>query len=201
MSGAPKDYIEVKDRLVLFFEANPTGSIQSDYELLEVGNKPTWVVTARAYRTPDDERPGVGHAKEVVPGSTPFTAGSELENCSTSAIGRALVSLGIAAHRGIASAQDVRKSQAENQRPPAKTVAARGYQKLTRGQQDLIADIAKPLAGKQLAALVHTASGSKNPTPTFEDDVEAQTWVAEVLPLFPVAGYDELVELIHGSAA
>ena len=112
MSGPPKDYIEVKDRIIEFYDRFPDGSLQGEWTPAEVGGETLIVYTARAYRTPTDERPGVGHASEPFPGKTNFTRGSELANAETSAWGRAISSLGIAAHRGIASAQDVRASQA-----------------------------------------------------------------------------------------
>jgi hypothetical protein len=112
MSGAPKDYIEVKDRIVEFYKRFPEGSLQGEWTPAQVGEETLIVYTARAYRTANDERPGVGHASEPFPGKTNFTRGSELSNAETSAWGRAISSLGIAAHRGIASAQDVRASQA-----------------------------------------------------------------------------------------
>ena len=50
---------------------------------------------ALAYRTPDDPLPTVGHSYLEVPGATPYTRGSEIENVETSAWGRAIGALGI----------------------------------------------------------------------------------------------------------
>jgi hypothetical protein len=47
--------------------------------------------TCAAYRTADDQRPGIGVAWEPFPGQTPYTAASELMNAETSAQGRAIV--------------------------------------------------------------------------------------------------------------
>jgi hypothetical protein len=102
------DYIEVSERLQTFYKQYPDGSLQSEYEVTEVLGQTIIVMKAYAYRTPEDPRPGIGHAWEMVPGRTPFTKGSELMVGETSAWGRALAALGIAVHRGIASAQEVR---------------------------------------------------------------------------------------------
>jgi hypothetical protein len=102
------DYIEVSERLQTFYKQYPDGSLQTEYEITEVLGQTIIVMKAYAYRTPDDIRPGIGHAWEMVPGRTPFTKGSELMVGETSAWGRALAALGIAVHRGIASAQEVR---------------------------------------------------------------------------------------------
>lgn len=105
------DYIEVKDRIMAFHKAYPEGSLQSQYEIRELGDKTWIVVKAYAYRTPDDPRPGIGHAWESYPGSSPFTRTSELMVGETSAWGRALAALGIAVNKSIASKNEVRAAE------------------------------------------------------------------------------------------
>jgi hypothetical protein len=105
------DYIEVSERLQTFYDKHPDGSLQTEYDITELLGQTILVVKAYAYRTADDPRPGIGHAWELVPGRTPFTKGSELMVGETSAWGRALAALGIAVHRGIASAQEVRAAE------------------------------------------------------------------------------------------
>jgi hypothetical protein len=105
------DYIEVKDRVAAFHKAYPEGSLQSEYEIRQLGDKTWIIVKAYAYRTPDDERPGIGHAWESYPGSTSFTRTSELMVGETSAWGRALAALGIAVNRSIASKNEVRAAE------------------------------------------------------------------------------------------
>src|SRR5688572_7559194 len=98
------DYIEVHERISAFKEKHPDGSLQS--EVIELtGERVT--VKAWAYRAPDDERPGIGHSFLNIPGGTPFTRGSEIENAETSAWGRAIAALGFEVKRGIATAEDV----------------------------------------------------------------------------------------------
>lgn len=102
-------YIEVKDRLTAFYTKHPEGSIQSEiveFVLREDGTG-YCVVKAWAYRSPNDVSPGIGHSSMMIPGATPFTRGSELENTETSAWGRALASLGFEVNKSIASADEI----------------------------------------------------------------------------------------------
>jgi len=105
-----EDYIEVSERIQKFYERYPEGSLQGSWEWLDDAHN-VIVYRAEAYRTADDIRPGVGYASEPYPGITNFTRGSEIMNAETSSWGRCLASLGIAVHRGIASAQEVRAAQ------------------------------------------------------------------------------------------
>ena len=108
------DYIEVSERIQAFYTQYPEGSLQSEWSYVDRAGD-TWILfKAYAYRNPTDPRPGVGHAIEQVPGATPYTRGSEWMVGETSAWGRALAALGIAVHRGIASANEVRAAQARS---------------------------------------------------------------------------------------
>jgi hypothetical protein len=105
------DYIEVKDRIQAFYAKYPEGSLQSEYEVVTIGEKVWIVVKSYAYRTPDDPRPGIGHAWEAYPGSTPFTRTSELMTGETSSWGRSLASLGIAVNKSIASRNEIKAAE------------------------------------------------------------------------------------------
>ena len=118
-----EDYIEVSERIQKFYEECPDGSLQGSWEWLDEAHN-VIVYRAEAYRTSDDPRPGVGYASEPYPGITNFTRGSEIMNAETSAWGRAIASLGIAVHRGIASAQEVRAAQRGTDVPKVTRVAA-----------------------------------------------------------------------------
>ena len=98
------DYVDVPERIRQFAEKHPEGSLQSVLTYME--NPAGWLCAAKAYRTPDDPRPGVGHAFEPVPGKTPYTKDSEAMNAETSAWGRAIVALGFETKK-IASRQEV----------------------------------------------------------------------------------------------
>ncbi len=108
------DYIEVKDRLKMFYAAYPTGAVCTEAAWVSVDDDvPRVWVKALAYRTPDDPHPGVGHSWMALPGTTPYTRGSELENTETSAWGRAIGATGIALDKSVASADEVRNKEGQ----------------------------------------------------------------------------------------
>ena len=105
------DYVDVAERTREFFERYPEGSIQCEPPaVVRIADRDFVAVTASAYRTPDDPTPSRASAWEPFPGKTNFTRDSEAMNCETSAVGRALAFLGIAAKR-IATRQDVQARQ------------------------------------------------------------------------------------------
>lgn len=113
MSGYNLDgYIDVPSRIKLFMARHPEGSLQmGPPEFIDIEGK-KWVIgRAYAYRTPDDPRPGIGTAWEIVPGTTPFTRGSEIQNLETSAWGRAIGALGIGIDASIATLDEVQHAK------------------------------------------------------------------------------------------
>ena len=113
------DYVDVAERIGEFRERHPDGSLRGTFQMLEVGGQAIVAYRAEAFRTPDDQAPGIGSAWELVPGRTPFTRGSELQNAETSAWGRAIIAVGAAdAKRGIASRQEVANARAQRNMPP-----------------------------------------------------------------------------------
>ncbi len=110
-----KDYIQVNERIAAFYEAHPQGSIQCDIHTL---TDKLVVVRAAAYRTPDDPLPCIAHSQLGIPGTTPYTKGSELENAETSAVGRALAMMGFEVKRSVASREEVMKAQRPSQAEP-----------------------------------------------------------------------------------
>ncbi len=123
----PLDYIDVATRIVEFRSKYPDGSLQpadlsAPFTITEVDGKQAFIVVAAAYRSPEDTRPGIGMAYEPVPGATPFTCGSELQNAETAAWGRAIVAaLAADTKKGIASSEEVRNRQAEDQAQSSRT--------------------------------------------------------------------------------
>lgn len=119
-SGPPEGYIDVAERIAEFRGKYPDGSFQPanpdrPYAIEQIGDKTFVAVVAAAYRTPDDPRPGIGMAWEPLPGPTPFTKDSELQNAETSAWGRAIVAaLAADTKRGVASANEVRNRQGQD---------------------------------------------------------------------------------------
>jgi len=148
------DYIEVAERIRQFVEQYPTGSLQADWGMVERDGEQWLAVKAYAYRYPDDQRPGIGHAWEPIPGRTPFTKGSELMNGETSAWGRALAAIGIAVNKGIASANEVRAAQARTGDPVAAKVADMGSYRTPSGGHK--AEGAQGATAKQIGLLKGT---------------------------------------------
>lgn len=109
------DYVEVSQRLRDLFAKHPEASMRGTYELVD-GHV---IYRAECYRTPDDPAPGVGTAWEEVPGRTPYTKGSELQNAETSAWGRAIVAVGASESKRIASADEMRLANDRREAPPA----------------------------------------------------------------------------------
>lgn len=109
-----EDYVDVAERISLFYAKFPDGRLVADGEpyVMELGatqdalGRQYVVYRALAYRTPDDALPAPGTAWEPWPGPTQFTKDSELMNAETAAIGRAIVMAGIPSKK-IASQEEV----------------------------------------------------------------------------------------------
>ena len=106
------DYIDVASRLMDMREKYPDLTMsQLKLDFVNIGGKDYVVYTAAAFRTPDDLCPGVGTAWEPIPGPTPYTRDSEVQNAETAAWGRAMVAIGSSTKHGIASAEEVTNRQ------------------------------------------------------------------------------------------
>lgn len=102
-----KDYVQVKDRVLFFNEEYTNGRITTEL----ISNEGDEVVV-KATVTPDVKNPeryftGYSQANKTQ-GMINKTAA--LENCETSAIGRALASMGIGILDGLASADEMYKA-------------------------------------------------------------------------------------------
>jgi hypothetical protein len=113
------DYVEVSERIAAWFEAYPDGRIET--ELVSMTDKLV-VTKSRCYRTNEiNEQPaGIGHSMLGIPGKTPYTKDSELENCETSSVGRALVMAGIPS-KSIASGHEIRNKRMDEPKPEPKS--------------------------------------------------------------------------------
>jgi hypothetical protein len=104
----PSDYQDVDTRVHLFYQAHPRGRIIS--ELVAYSDR-EFIVRAEVYRDQDDSEPAAtGLAQEIV-GSTPVNKTSALENCETSAIGRALANLGLSPKGQRPSVEEMQKAE------------------------------------------------------------------------------------------
>ena len=84
MSNFAADYVDVAERIRLFRDLYPEGSLrpaslERPFWIEDVPNVgPRLVYVAAAYRHPEDPAPGIGSAWEPLPGKTPYTRDSEL---------------------------------------------------------------------------------------------------------------------------
>jgi hypothetical protein len=100
------DYETVEERLIKYWKEHPDGQIHT--KLLE-SNSGRFIVEASIYRTENDARPWTtGLAEETIQGRG-VNATSALENCETSAIGRALANAGYATKGKRASREEMGK--------------------------------------------------------------------------------------------
>ena len=101
-----EDYETVEERLVKFWKDHPDGQIHT--RLLD-SSASRFIVEASIFRTEADVRPWTtGLAEETVQGRG-VNATSALENCETSAIGRALANAGYATKGKRASREEMGK--------------------------------------------------------------------------------------------
>jgi hypothetical protein len=105
------DYETVEERLIKFWKEHPDGRI--DTKLVEA-SATRFIVQAYIYRTEADQHPWAsGLAEETVSGRG-VNATSALENCETSALGRALASAGYATKGKRPSREEMAKVQEQS---------------------------------------------------------------------------------------
>jgi hypothetical protein len=101
-----EDYETVEERLIKFWKEHPDGRISTT---LVEATASRFIVQAYIYRTEVDQHPwSSGLAEETVQGRG-VNATSALENCETSAIGRALASAGYATKGKRPSREEMQK--------------------------------------------------------------------------------------------
>lgn len=116
-----KEYVQVKDRILYFNENYKNGSITTEL-LSDLTSK---LVIIKATVTPDVSinRQFTGYSQATI-GGNGINATAALENCETSAVGRALGMMGIGVIESMASADEVNKalnSETGKRNPPAKS--------------------------------------------------------------------------------
>ena len=105
--AALKDYVEVNVRIMKFYEKYPEGRILTEIVKWEDG---VIVMKATTYRDNSDVPASTGYAYEKE-GSSFINKTSALENCETSAVGRALAILGFEIKKSVASKEEVLNAQ------------------------------------------------------------------------------------------
>jgi len=109
--GFLDNYEPVADRITKFWKAYPNGRIHTEIKLI---NETEVIVMASVYTDREDVRPAsIDYAHETR-GSSNINRASFLENCSTSAIGRSLHTLGFSASKNRPSREEMLKVTAEH---------------------------------------------------------------------------------------
>jgi hypothetical protein len=117
----PDEYITVSERIEKFYAKFPQGRILTN--IVEHSAETGFIlIRAEVYRDPEDALPAAtGHAYELRSAGH-VQAGSYVEVCETSSVGRALALLGFEVRRGVASREEVirgaKKQQATAAAPP-----------------------------------------------------------------------------------
>ena len=111
-----KDYAEVNQRIKAFRSLVPNGSIETEIISVENGV----VIMKAVIRNEDGAILGVGHAYEKE-NSTFINKTSYIENCETSAVGRALGMCGFGIDTSVASYEEVANAMQNQVEKPTKT--------------------------------------------------------------------------------
>ena len=114
-----RNYVDVAERIRTFYDRYPEGSIQTEMVRLE-GDMV--VFSARVYRGPDDAHPTTGWAYERE-GQGYVNKTSFIENCETSAIGRALANLNFPTSRTARERAERATSATEEQMEEVRALA------------------------------------------------------------------------------
>lgn len=146
-----EDYITVADRVAAFYNKYPEGSLRAEI-LVDDGER--LLIRARALRTPDDAAPGIGHAEEIR-GDSPVNRTSAVENCETSAWGRAIAALGFEVRKGIASREEIEQAKRNEAALTGRDTAAARGDAATDGQPS------RPVSADPVAAVLANVSDAK----------------------------------------
>jgi hypothetical protein len=101
------NYEPVADRISKFWKTFPEGRIITEIKLI---NETEVVVQASIYTDKEDPRPASVDWAHETRGSSNINRASFLENCSTSAIGRGLATLGLSASKNRPSREEMIKA-------------------------------------------------------------------------------------------
>jgi len=109
--GFLDNYEPVADRITKFWKAYPNGRIHTEIKLI---NETEVIVMASVFTDREDIRPAAIDYAHETRGSSNINRASFLENCSTSAIGRGLATLGFSTSKNRASREEMLKVTAEH---------------------------------------------------------------------------------------
>lgn len=133
-----KDYAEVNQRIKAFRMVYPEGTINTEIISLENG-----VCTMKATAMNEGKILGTGFAQEKE-GSTFINKTSYIENCETSAVGRALGMCGFGIDTSVCSAEELQNALNNRNKPEAKSKP-----KIEYATEEQIAKLTKEYQGKR----------------------------------------------------
>lgn len=132
-----KDYAEVNQRIKAFRMVYPEGTINTEIISLENG-----VCTMKATAMNEGKILGTGFAQEKE-GSTFINETSYIENCETSAVGRALGMCGFGIDTSVCSAEELQNALNNQNKPETKSKPKSEY-----ATEEQIAKLNKYYSGK-----------------------------------------------------
>ncbi len=132
-----KEYAEVNQRIKAFRMVYPEGTINTEIISLENG-----VCTMKATAMNEGKILGTGFAQEKE-GSTFINKTSYIENCETSAVGRALGMCGFGIDTSVCSAEELQNALNNQNKPETKSKP-----KIEYATEDQIAKLNKYYSGK-----------------------------------------------------
>ena len=143
MSFNPADYASVDERLPLFWKDCPRGRIVTE---LVVDDGTRIVMKASLFVTYEDHHPTTTGYAEEVRGSSMVNKTSALENCETSAVGRALANYQYQGGKKRASLEEMVKVHRQGEQPQTTTNA-------TPARTQSLGSSSEPPTPKQMAML------------------------------------------------
>jgi pyruvate/2-oxoglutarate dehydrogenase complex dihydrolipoamide acyltransferase (E2) component len=153
----PDEYITVSERIEKFYAKFPQGRIITT--IIEHSAETGFILMrAEVYREPDDALPAAtGHAYELRSAGH-VQAGSYVEVCETSSVGRALALLGFEVRRGVASREEVIRGAKKQQAAAAPAAPARPERPAQAPERSPAPPAAPADAGADLDTLILQAA-------------------------------------------
>jgi hypothetical protein len=146
MSFNPADYAEVAERLPMFWKDCPRGRIVTE---LVVDDGTRIIMRAELYADiADTVATTTGYAEEIR-GSSMVNKTSAIENCETSAVGRALANYQYQGSKKRASLEEMVKVYRQGEQPQTSTNAPPAEQPRTQ----TLGSVGEPPTAKQMAML------------------------------------------------
>jgi len=174
-----KDYVEVSERVMAFWDLHPKWSLRSEIYYF---NEETGTMLMHAWVEDDTGKIRAdGHAFEFqADKKSRVNMTSFVENCETSATGRALGFKGLGTEYGIASANEVRN--AKEKEAEMKALQLKNYQDKadevnppTGGEQKIVLDEGDPEPTSGLEIIKEMVEKVVKAGPTVEPEPEAKT--------------------------